>query len=438
MQSDQLRGVVDPPPGVKADFISPVYHSGGIVPITAIFVTLSTIFLAIRIYTKAHIIKVFGLEDYTIAFAWLFNIATCMICLGKPSSFTIAVPAPRLQSASVQQKYGNGIHIWNITLEKFVIYSRWAAAAPIVYCPAVALAKVAILIFYLRLNPKNSFRYSVFAVLVLTVGYMIALCFAIFFQCRPVAKFWNPFLDGHCVHAYDLYLWNTILNVVTDFLVLLVPIPMLRKLQVGTRQKWVIGLLTCILSAVRTYYIAILLNQLDTSWNVPTSTSLIVAETNLSVICGCIMVLRPFIRRHLPFLMGGESRRGRAAGAAIYDGYQRSETKTKISSSGLSTGGGERKSKCNANVGGLKSWVGGGGQRRMTSDTDSTFVGNGRDGDVELGEQRKVVVGWPLEGGRNGRSGREARSESEENIIEPSVQVPAQGGIVKTVKVDVR
>ncbi|KAL8782782.1 MAG: hypothetical protein Q9213_005106 [Squamulea squamosa] len=188
---------------------------------------------------------------------------------------------------------------------------------------------------------------------------------------------------------------------------------------------------TCILSAVRTYYIAILLHQPDTSWNVPTSTSLIVAETNLSVICGCIMVLRPF-------LIGGESRRGRAAGgagAAIYDGYQRSGTKTKISGSGLSIGGAKRKSKSNTSGGGLRGCVGGrgGGQRRMTSETDSTAVG---DRDVELREQRKVVVvGWPLEGGRTGRS---ARSESEENIIEPSIQVPAQGGIVKTVKVDVR
>ncbi|KAI4236121.1 MAG: hypothetical protein L6R40_006246 [Gallowayella cf. fulva] len=222
MQSDSIRGAVPAPPGVEPNFTNPVYHSGGIVPITAIFVTLSTVFLAIRIYTKAHIIKVFGLEDCTILLAWLFNIATCLICL-------------------VQQKYGNGIHIWNITKPKFMIYSRWAAAAPIVYCPAVALAKIAILIFYLRLNPNKSFRNSVFAVLILTVGYMIALCLAIFFQCRPVAKFWNPFLEGHCVHAYDLYLWNSILNVVTDFLVLLVPIPMLRKLQVGTRQKWVIG-----------------------------------------------------------------------------------------------------------------------------------------------------------------------------------------------------
>ncbi|KAL8665663.1 MAG: hypothetical protein Q9168_007657 [Polycauliona sp. 1 TL-2023] len=409
MQSDNIQGVIPPPQGVEANFVNPVYHSGGIVPITIIFVTLSTVFLAVRIYTKAHIIKVFGLEDF-------------------------------------QQKYGNGIHLWNITVPRFLIYSRWSAAATILYCPSVALAKIAILIFYLRLNPTPSFRYSVFAVLFITTGYMIALCLAIFFQCQPVAKLWNPILEGHCVKVVDLYLWNTILNVSTDFLVLIVPIPMLRKLQVGTRQKWVlaslfgVGSLTCILSAVRTYYIAILLHQPDTSWNVPTSTSLIVAECNLSVICGCLMVLRPFVRRHLPFLLGSETRRGRAGGvgAAIYDGYQRSETTTKISS------GKHRKSNTMGSLGGgLRSLVGGGGGggggaagRRATADTDSTFVNGAEGRDIELGK-----VGWPLESGRDGSGGggrkaRDIRSESEENIIEQAA--PVQGGIVKTVKVDVR
>lgn len=86
------------------------------------------------------------------------------------------------------------------------------------------------------------------------------------------------------------------------------------------------------------------------------------------------MVLRPFVRRHLPFLLG----------AAIYDGYQRSgDTKTKISGaksrksnttmSGSRGGGGG---------GGLLSWVGG---RRVTGDTDRTYVGadDGRE-DMEL------------------------------------------------------
>ena len=65
MASGSPRGIIPPPAGVEANFVNPEYRSGGIVPITAVFVTLSTVFLALRIYTKARIIKVYGLEDST-------------------------------------------------------------------------------------------------------------------------------------------------------------------------------------------------------------------------------------------------------------------------------------------------------------------------------------------------------------------------------------
>ena len=83
-------------------------------------------------------------------------------------------------------------------------------------------------------------------------------------------------------------------------------------------------------------------------------------------------------------------------------------------------------------MGGVRSWISAGGKRRGTLDTESTVA----DGDLELGERK--VVGWPLESGRGRGRGRgeEARSESEENIIE-GAGAP-MGGIVKTVKVDVR
>ncbi len=56
-------GAYPAPPGVTPNFKNPDYFSGGIVPISAVFLTLSTLFLAARLYTKLKIIKVFGSED---------------------------------------------------------------------------------------------------------------------------------------------------------------------------------------------------------------------------------------------------------------------------------------------------------------------------------------------------------------------------------------
>ena len=118
---------------------------------------------------------------------------------------------------------------------------QWGAASVVIYVPAVSLTKVSILIFYLRINPTSKFRYQVFFVLFFTIGSLIALCFALIFECHPIAKFWDPLIEGKCVDVAGLYLANGILNVIADFLVLLVPIPMLVTLHVSTRHKVILA-----------------------------------------------------------------------------------------------------------------------------------------------------------------------------------------------------
>lgn len=56
-------GVFPPPPGVLPNFENPEYRSAGIVPLAAILIPLTAIFMTLRVYTKLRIIKIFGLED---------------------------------------------------------------------------------------------------------------------------------------------------------------------------------------------------------------------------------------------------------------------------------------------------------------------------------------------------------------------------------------
>ena len=108
---------------------------------------------------------------------------------------------------------------------------KWAAASVCIYPPAMAFAKLAILVFYLRINPDRGFRLQVFAIMFIITGYSIAVILANIFECKPISKFWNPLLPGKCIKISDIYLSTGILNVVTDFLVLAVPMPMLVRLQ---------------------------------------------------------------------------------------------------------------------------------------------------------------------------------------------------------------
>ena len=219
--------------------------------------------------------------------------------------------------------------------------------AIIFYVPAVALPKVAILLFYLRLNPDRKFRYSVFAILALTVGYMVALDLAQIFGCSPVSKFWDlSITSGKCVDVTKIYLANPIINTIVDLLVLFIPIPMVLRLHISQRYKlclamlFAVGSSTVIVSAVRIWAIAVSSRSTDTTWHVTISTSLIVVESNLTVACGSVIMLRPFFQRHFPSILArfapsanqsGPSGQSPGAKALDFERSKNSQYRTKIS-----------------------------------------------------------------------------------------------------------
>jgi hypothetical protein len=73
------------------------------------------------------------------------------------------------------------------------------------------------------------------------MGWWIAVMVTAGVQCRPYQHFWMQYIDptakGTCIDLYPFFLGNAAASVVTDFLILLVPIPMVWQLQMPTGQK---------------------------------------------------------------------------------------------------------------------------------------------------------------------------------------------------------
>ena len=57
------NGAFPPPADITPNFADPDHVSGGIVPISVVFLTLSTLVLALRVYTKVRILKASYAED---------------------------------------------------------------------------------------------------------------------------------------------------------------------------------------------------------------------------------------------------------------------------------------------------------------------------------------------------------------------------------------
>lgn len=104
--------------------------------------------------------------------------------------------------------------------------------------PLVAAIKLTILLFLERIASPNSkmkwfTRFGIISCILFYTGSL----FRIAFICSPIEKAWNIALPGHCLDITVMGYAVPIFNVISDFYILLVPLPFLWNLKMETRRK---------------------------------------------------------------------------------------------------------------------------------------------------------------------------------------------------------
>jgi len=108
----------------------------------------------------------------------------------------------------------------------------------ITYKPTVALNKISILLLYLRIMPQQMYRIMIFSLLTLVSLFCVATSIAGVFQCVPVQKAWHKGMKtGHCYNLVAAWYSNAVFSIVTDFVILALPMHMVYKLQSDKREK---------------------------------------------------------------------------------------------------------------------------------------------------------------------------------------------------------
>ena len=116
----------------------------------------------------------------------------------------------------------------------------WAqvlVVAPILYSAACALPKIVLLTLYLRIFNERKYRVSCYVVMRLVVALGVADNIAGATECIPLASLWDKTIDGNCFDLATFYRWGTLPNVIVDFLMLLLLVPVIWKLQVFLHVK---------------------------------------------------------------------------------------------------------------------------------------------------------------------------------------------------------
>lgn len=102
----------------------------------------------------------------------------------------------------------------------------------------VTPAKLSLLLFYVRVFPTRKFTITAYTVGFFVLGLGITVFFQTIFQCSPVAYGWDSTIEhGKCIDQILFYRVISPINVVTGICILVMPMPLVWRIQAPTGQK---------------------------------------------------------------------------------------------------------------------------------------------------------------------------------------------------------
>ncbi|KUJ13393.1 uncharacterized protein LY89DRAFT_785111 [Mollisia scopiformis] len=275
--TEQILGAAPPPGGVTPNFDHPEDVLATINLVSGILgIALMAPFVIGRIFIKVHILKNMVLEDYICVVAWL--LATGYFLTGL-----------------FMGKHGGGNHEWEVTKENMVGFQQALYADTIVYGPAAWTTKTTLLLIFARV-------FSPFRKTVLFIYVFIGLMFCYYFPvmiikirvCTPIEGLWNPDIHAECINQSQLFWTDTIMSAATDFVILVLPIPLVWSLQITLKKKMKIsallgaGGIATGASIVRLILVFQPNSFADETVSFVRFNLLGVAEIGIGIICACI------------------------------------------------------------------------------------------------------------------------------------------------------
>lgn len=107
---------------------------------------------------------------------------------------------------------------------------QYCYATDCLYPATVGIIKISTLLLFARIFPSRNFIRILWAVGLFISIYSAIMVLTIIFQCKPVKGYWNSNLEADCLDSTKVLTAMASLNVVTDFLVVCLPLPLLWKL----------------------------------------------------------------------------------------------------------------------------------------------------------------------------------------------------------------
>ncbi|EKD19957.1 hypothetical protein MBM_01909 [Drepanopeziza brunnea f. sp. 'multigermtubi' MB_m1] len=266
--------------------------------VMSVFLLISYVAVTLRLYCRYFCLKVLGLDDFIIIGAL---VATTGMAI--QNGFHISL--------------GTGRHTDELPLQQIMIptLKHWYAYQ-IVYPFVLYLVKLSILALYHRILTQRNFRLWVWAVSGFITVQTVVVMFVQAFECGSrVSGAWSPTFPEGCNNVAASYYSMSSINVFTDIVILVMPLPTLAKLKINIRKKcalmgiFLTGGVAITASCLRFYALHVYDTTEDVAYDA------IYIEVNLAIITASAPALRPLFKK----TFAGSSDRSKYG----YHGYPR-------------------------------------------------------------------------------------------------------------------
>ena len=189
---------------------------------------LSGVFLLARLAYRILVVGNIGADD------WL---CVAALLVGVPSSAML-----------VQGLAANGLgrDVWTLPTANIYLFIEFFYIIEILYFSDVALLKLTLLFFYLRIFPSQGVRRVFWGTIAFVTVYGIIFVFMGIFQCTPISYYWTNWdgeHTGHCLNVNSIGWANASISIALDFWMLAIPLWQLRSLRLHWKKKISVALM---------------------------------------------------------------------------------------------------------------------------------------------------------------------------------------------------
>lgn len=107
----------------------------------------------------------------------------------------------------------------------------------VVYNVATCVLKISILLQVRRIFQNPLMQKITLVGLLFEAAWGITLSILLPLVCYPVAAFWDTSVEGQCLNQLAIWYVMAAVNLITDFVVFSLPLPVIKGLQLPRRQK---------------------------------------------------------------------------------------------------------------------------------------------------------------------------------------------------------